>query len=161
MEYIKNMNKEVFKNNPMHLGGALNYQGVNVDAIVGRMNKKIEQGCEYFLTQPIFSDEDIERIRLLKSRVDCKIICGIMPLVSYRNALYMHNEMPGVNVPDYVVDSFRADMSREEAEAVSRKISVEIADKLYDVADGYYFMTPFWRVQLIGSIIDEIRSKHS
>ncbi|MBQ4232345.1 MAG: bifunctional homocysteine S-methyltransferase/methylenetetrahydrofolate reductase, partial [Lachnospiraceae bacterium] len=161
MEYIKNMNKEVFKNNPMHLGGALNYQGVNVDAIVGRMNKKIEQGCEYFLTQPIYSDEDIERIRLLKSRVDCKIICGIMPLVSYRNALYMHNEMPGVNVPDYVVDSFRADMSREEAEAVSRRISVEIADKLYDVADGYYFMTPFWRVQLIGSIIDEIRSKHS
>ncbi len=161
MEYIKNMNQEVFKDNPMHLGGALNYQGVNVDAIVGRMMKKIEQGCEYFLTQPIFSDEDIERIKLLKSRVDCKIICGIMPLVSYRNALYMRNEMPGVNVPDYVVDSFKADMTREEAEVVSKRICVEIADKLYDVADGYYFMTPFWRVKLVGSIIEEIRSRHS
>lgn len=157
MEYVKNMNSELFYDNPVSYGGALNYSGVNVDAIVHRMEQKIAQGCSYFLTQPIFSKEDIERIKLLKSRVDTKIICGIMPLVSYKNALFMHNEMPGIHVPDEVLSMYHEDMERREAEEVAVHVSVDIAKSLNETADGFYLMTPFGRVSLVNQIIDNIR----
>lgn len=157
MEYIKNMNAQLFFDAPMYYGGALNYDGVNVDAIVHRMEQKIEEGCSYFLTQPIFSQADVERIRLLKSRVNTKIICGIMPLVSYKNALFMHNEMPGIHVSDEVLSRYRPDMTREEAEKVAVEVSLSIARQLYDFADGFYLMTPFQRVGLVNRIITEIR----
>lgn len=157
MEYVKNMNQEVFASEPIYYGGALNYSGANPEAIAVRMEKKIEQGCSYFLTQPIFSKEDIDRIKWLKERVDTKIICGLMPLVSYKNALFMHNEMPGIHVSDEVLAQYSANMSREEAEQVAVKVSLDIAKELYDVADGFYIMTPFQRVGLVNRIISAIR----
>ena len=157
MEYVKNMNREVFSDDPVYYGGALNYSGVNITAIAGRMKKKIEQGVSYFLTQPVFSEEDIARIKELKELVETKIICGIMPLVSYKNALFMHNEMPGIHVPDEVLLKYRPDMSREEAEQTAISVCVEAAKKLYGVADGFYLMTPFGRVNLVNRIIKEIK----
>ena len=89
--------------------------------------------------------------------VETKIICGIMPLVSYKNALFMHNEMPGIHVPDEVLFKYRPDMSREEAEQTAISVCVEAAKKLYGVADGFYLMTPFGRVNLVNRIIKEIK----
>lgn len=157
MEYVKNMNEELFGAEPMYYGGALNYAGVNVEAIVNRMEKKIAAGCSYFLTQPVFSDEDINRISYLKQRVNTKIFVGLMPLVSYKNAMFMHNEMPGIQVPDEILTQYRADMTREEAEEVAISVSVSIAKKAYKMADGFYIMTPFHRVNLVNRIINEIR----
>lgn len=158
MEYLRHMNEEIFGEKPVYYGGALNYAGTNIDAVVRRMQMKLEMGCSYFLTQPIFSDADIQRIRDLKKRVDAKIICGIMPIVSYRNALFLQNEMIGIHVDERIVSLYRPDMSREEAENVAVELSVHIAEKLSDVADGYYLMTPFHRVELVNRIITKIRS---
>lgn len=157
MEYISNMNTEVFSEEPYFFGGALNYAGVNIEAIVGRMKKKMEAGCSYFLAQPVYSDEDIERVRELKRRTGAKIILGLMPLVSYQNALFMKNEMPGISVPDAIVNQYDPDMSREEAEEVAEKVCVEIGKKTMDFADGYYLMTPFNRVTLVNRIIHDLR----
>ena len=158
MDYLKHMNEEVFGNYPMYYGGALNYDGPNIDAIISRMLKKMEAGCSYFLTQPIFSEGDIERIRELKEKTGAKIVCGIMPIVSYRNALFMQNEMPGIHIDDAVVAKYKPDMSREDAEKVAIEISAGIAEKLADIADGYYIMTPFHRVELVVKIMDMIRT---
>ena len=157
MEYISNMNTEVFSEEPYFFGGALNYAGVNIEAIVGRMKKKMEAGCSYFLTQPVYSDEDIERVRELKRRTGAKIILGLMPLVSYKNALFMKNEMPGISVPNLIVNQYHPDMSREEAETIAEKVCVEIGKKAMDFADGYYLMTPFNRVTLVNRIIHDLR----
>ena len=80
----------------MYYGGALNHNLPNLDKVVERMKKKQKQGASYFLTQPIYSKEDVERIAYIKTKIDAPILCGIMPLVSYRNALFMQNEMPGI-----------------------------------------------------------------
>lgn len=157
MEYVKNMNQETFTGDPFYYGGALNYAGVNIEAIAGRMKKKMEAGCSYFLTQPVYSDEDIERVRQLKQKTGAKILPGIMPLVSYRNAMYMKNEMPGIHVPDEIVNCYQPDMERAEAEETAIRISVEIGKKAMDFADGFYFMTPFNRVSLVNGIIDRLR----
>ena len=156
MNYLRQLNREYFSDDPIAYGGALNYGRKNIDAEIRRMQKKCEAGASFFLTQPIYSDEDIERIRYIKSRIDTKIICGIMPLVSYRNALFMKNEITGINVPDEIIAQYRKDMSREEAQAVGVRIAVKIAEKSGDVADGYYFMVPFNRAEMIAEILEKM-----
>ncbi|HJD47322.1 MAG TPA: bifunctional homocysteine S-methyltransferase/methylenetetrahydrofolate reductase [Candidatus Mediterraneibacter norfolkensis] len=156
MNYVRQMNREHFAEDPIAYGGALNYGRANIDAEIRRMEKKCEAGASFFLTQPVYSDEDIERIRYIKSRIDTKIICGIMPLVSYRNAVFMKNEITGINVPDEIIEQYDKDMSREEAQAVGVRIAAEIAEKLGEIADGYYFMVPFNRAGMIAEILERM-----
>lgn len=156
MNYIRQLNREHFAEDPIAYGGALNYGRKNIDAEIKRMHKKCRAGASFFLTQPIYSDEDIEKIRYIKSRIDTKIICGIMPLVSYRNALFMKNEITGIHVPDEIIAQYDKDMSREEAQAAGVRIASEIAEKLSGVADGYYFMVPFNRAEMIAQIMEKM-----
>ncbi|MGN0155412.1 MAG: bifunctional homocysteine S-methyltransferase/methylenetetrahydrofolate reductase [Lachnospiraceae bacterium] len=157
MEYVKNMNAETFREEPFSYGGALNYAGVNIQAIADRMKKKMEAGCSYFLTQPVYSDADINRVRELKNMTGAKIILGIMPLVSYKNAVFMKNELPGIDVPEDVIERYHLEMERSEAEETAVDISVEIGKKALDFADGFYLMTPFNRVALVNRIINRLR----
>jgi homocysteine S-methyltransferase len=69
--------------------------------------------------------------------------------------MFLHNEMPGIHVPEEVVSRYRPDMTKEEAENEAAALCVGLIEKLKPVADGYYFMTPFNRVSLIGRIIEE------
>jgi homocysteine S-methyltransferase len=157
MEYVKNMNKEVFAKDPFYYGGALNYATGRLETIAERMKKKMAAGCSYFLTQPIYSEEDMSRVHELKKMTNAKILCGIMPLVSLKNARFMQNEMPGIHVPEEIVARYTADMSREEAEQTAVSVSVEIGGKMKDFADGYYIMTPFYRVAMVNKIIAGLR----
>ncbi len=157
MNYVKQLNREHFSEDPIAYGGALNYGRKNIDAEIRRMQKKCEAGASFFLTQPIYSDEDIDRIRYIKSRIDTKIICGIMPLVSYRNAMFMKNEITGIHVPDEIIAQYDKNMSREEAQAAGVRIAAETAEKLYETADGYYFMVPFNRASMIAEILQKIK----
>ncbi|MDD6037868.1 MAG: bifunctional homocysteine S-methyltransferase/methylenetetrahydrofolate reductase [bacterium] len=161
MEYVKNLNSEIDSPDIFHFGGALNYHGANPDAIIRRMEKKIDNGCEFFLTQPIYSDEDIERIAYIKSRIDgrAKICCGIMPLVSYKNAMFIHNEMAGIHIPQDVLVMYRPDMTREEAQEVAIELSLSLVERLRPVADAYYFMTPFNRAELIEAIVRKMHTE--
>lgn len=152
MEYVNEMNVEHFAKEPLYYGAALNYARGNIDSVIKRMERKIEAGAKYFLTQPVYSEADIERLRYIKSRVDTKLLCGIMPLVSYRNANFIKNEIMGINVPDEIVNRYRPDMTKEEAEIVGANIANELIGKMDSFADGYYFMLPFNRVSLMNRI---------
>lgn len=152
MNFIKEMNEEHLNQEPFLYGGALNYGRGFLPKVVERMEKKIQAGASYFLTQPIFSNEDVARIREIKKQVDTKILCGIMPFVSYRNANFVKNEITGIQVPEKVVEKYHPDMSKEEAEWVGANVANEIIESLSDVADGYYFMLPFNRVSLMNKI---------
>lgn len=152
MNFVKEMNQEHFQTEPICYGGALNYVG-RVDKVVERMKKKIDAGASYFLTQPIYAKEDIERIYEIKKSVDTKILCGIMPFTSYRNANFIKNEMAGIRVPDEVVARYSPNMSKEEAEIVGAKLASDIIEELHTFADGYYFMLPFNRVSFMDKIV--------
>lgn len=156
MKYIKTMNEDIFAEHPFFYGGALNYNGVNKEAIAVRMKSKMESGVSCFLTQPVYSDEDIERITYLQNVTGAKIIAGIMPLVSHKNAVFIQNEMPGIHISDEIMDRYVPNLSREEYEDIAVEVSVDIIKKLEDIAAGYYFMTPFNRYVLIQRIINRI-----
>ena len=153
MQYVSEMNTEHFREEPLVFGGALNYNRPNLDMEIKRMEKKMAAGAKYFLTQPIFCKEDIERIRVVKEKTGTKILCGIMPLISYRNALFIKNEILGIHVPDEILARFTPDMTREEGERAGVEIAKEVMQELEPVADGYYFMLPFNRVHLVEQIL--------
>lgn len=159
MEFIKEMNVEHFSEEPFHYGGALNHGRGTVDKIVERMKRKIDAGATYFLTQPIFSMEDVNKIKSIKEKTNTKILCGIMPLVSYRNACFIKNEITGIHVSEDIVNRYHPDMSKEEAENVGVSIAREIMEVLESVADGYYFMLPFNRVSLMEKILNGVGNK--
>lgn len=156
MEFVHHINEEMFAGDRMYYGGALNYHGVNADAIAARICRKMGAGAAYFLTQPVYSDDDIARLRLLKEKTKAAFIVGIMPLVSHRNAMFIQNEMSGINIPREVMDMYQENLSREQYEQIAVDVCVKIVEKLGDTADGYYFMTPFNRYGLIQKIIDRI-----
>lgn len=151
MEYVKEMNVEHFSKEPIYYGGALSYRG-SLENIIKRMNQKLQAGAKFFLTQPLYSEADANRLREIRKQVDTKILCGIMPLVSYRNANFIKNEMPGIHVPDNIVNRYRPDMSREEAENLGAQVANVVIEMTKDFADGYYFMLPFNRVSLMNKI---------
>lgn len=153
MAYVRQMNLEYFPKDPIVYGGALNQGRANLDKEAVRVKKKLEAGADYFLTQPVFGREDVQRLSYVKEQTGAKLMCGIMPLVSFRNASFMKNEVFGVCVPQEVVDRYRPDMSRTEGEAVGIALALEMISLLADVADGYYFMVPFNRVDMICTII--------
>ena len=76
-----------------------------------------------------------------------------MPLISYRNASFIKNEILGIHVPDEILARFNPEMTREEGEAAGVEIAREVMQELEPVADGYYFMLPFNRVHLVEQIL--------
>ncbi|MBQ7863325.1 MAG: bifunctional homocysteine S-methyltransferase/methylenetetrahydrofolate reductase [Lachnospiraceae bacterium] len=155
MDYVTEMNKELFPEDTFFFGGALNYNYPNGEKVAERMEKKMAAGCSFFLTQPIFSDTDVERIKWLKERTGAKILAGILPPVSLKNANFIRNEMAGMNVPDEVIERYRPDMTREEGEIAGAEIAKGLMKKLDPFVDGYYFMLPFNRVSLMERILCE------
>lgn len=153
MKIINELNQEEFAEDPMRFGGALNPNRRNLDVEIGRVRKKMEQGAEFFLTQPIFTKEDANRLQYVKEQTNARILCGIMPLVSYRNALFIKNEMAGIHVDDEIMGHFRPDMSREEGENAGVEIAKRVMNYTETFVDGFYFSIPFNRVHLLDKIL--------
>ncbi|MGN0143800.1 MAG: bifunctional homocysteine S-methyltransferase/methylenetetrahydrofolate reductase [Clostridium sp.] len=159
IELIRDMNEEVFSKDNMFVGGALNLNVHNKDVEFNRMIKKVERGAKFFLTQPIYDDNAIQFLKDIKKKADVKILGGILPIVSYKNAMFLNNELPGVKIPQECIDRFSEDMTREEGQKVGTEIAVETGRKLRDICDGLYFVTPFGRVSMIVDIVNKINEK--
>lgn len=157
IDLISEMNKEVFPSDKFSIGGALNLNVLNKDKEVERMKQKIDRGANFFLTQPIYDEKTIEFLSNMKRDKNIKIIGGILPIVSLRNAEFINNELPGVYIPKCYVDRFSKDMSKAEAEQTGIELAVETAKKFIDFVDGVYLMTPFNRFEMVVKIIKEIR----
>lgn len=153
MKIAQEMNKEVFNESPLNYGGAINQNLINLDSVINTTKRKIEAGANFFLTQPVFSQEEAERLRKIKEKTGACIFAGIMPLISRRNALFMKNEIAGINVTDEIVERYPENGSKEEGEKVAVELAKEIISYIDDFADGYYFSFPFNRVYLLNRIL--------
>jgi len=157
MQIIKEMNENLFKGDEFIIGGALNPFAVNKTSEFRRTLQKIENGCSFFLTQPVFDSSDLSLVK--EVRKHARVLAGIMPLVSYRNAYYLKNEVPGFVLPDKIVNSFSPDMPREKAVETGIRIAVELAGKIREYADGFYLVTPFNRWDIICSLLERLREE--
>ena len=153
MSIVKEMNEDSFISMPFSYGGAINQNRRNLEVEIKRIKKKIDCGAEFFLTQPVFSEQDVERLRLIKKETGATILCGIMPLVSRKNAIFMKNEIAGVNVTDEVVNMYPENGTKEQGEAVGIELAKKMMAATEDFVDGYYFSFPFNRTYMLKSIL--------
>ena len=145
---------------PMTVFGALNLNARNFDVELRRAKEKLENGMSGFLTQPVLSAQAVENLK--KSRetlgADAKILAGIMPVVSQRNAIFMENEINGIHVEDWIIEKF-AGLDRAQGEELGLAISLEMAKAALPYADGFYLMTPFNRVALMERLIGRLKQE--
>jgi homocysteine S-methyltransferase len=127
-----------------------------------RFRYKVEAGAEYAITQPVFDAEQLERFLADVDRElgDARppVIAGIWPLVSARNAEFLANEVPGVTVPDAVLDRMRRANARSKEHAVAEGIAIarEMLDRVRPVVQGVQVSAPFGRAELALQVLDGV-----
>ncbi|MFH0977399.1 MAG: bifunctional homocysteine S-methyltransferase/methylenetetrahydrofolate reductase [Spirochaetota bacterium] len=136
----------------------------NVRSIEGQLNKlerKIEAGAHFALTQPVYTSERMEAVlEGLNSRgIDIPVFCGLLPLTSSRNAEFLHNEVPGIVIPD----EFRKYLARfpklEDQKKAAGDLAIGLAESLLNVNRLFYLISPRNNVDLILPIVDFLKSK--
>ena len=144
----------------MTVFGALNLNARNFEVELRRAGEKLEHGMSGFLTQPVLSGQAVENLRhtreVLGSRA--RILAGIMPVVSQRNAIFMENEINGIHVEEDIIRQF-AGLDRAQGEELGLAISLKMAREALPYADGFYLMTPFNRVALMERLIARLRTE--
>ncbi|MGN1277309.1 MAG: bifunctional homocysteine S-methyltransferase/methylenetetrahydrofolate reductase [Floccifex sp.] len=136
-----------------HLFGALNVNALNFDIQLKIAKEKLENGMVGFFTQPVLSFEALENLKRAKKELNAFILGGVIPVVSYRNAVFMENEIHGIHVCKEIMNLY-VDKNREEAQEIAVRVSSTIMKKIEDYVDGFYLMTPFGRSELMVKIID-------
>mgnify|MGYP001035875340 CR=1 FL=1 len=144
------------------VAAAFNPNVANLKKAVQRMERKIESGADYILTQPIYSAEKFKALKEATRHIDVPIFVGIMPLTSSRNAEFLHHEVPGISIADEVRDRLKkvAD-NREKSTEESLKISKELIDAALEHFNTLYLITPFMRYDIIVELVKYIHEKTS
>ena len=143
----------------MTVFGALNLNARNFDVELRRAQEKQASGMAGFLTQPVLSAAAVDNLKAARAALpDAKILAGILPVVSQRNALYMENEINGIHVDEAIIRRYEG-ADRAQGEALGLEISLEMARAAAPYADGFYLMTPFNRVALMERLIAALKQE--
>ncbi|MBN1376311.1 MAG: bifunctional homocysteine S-methyltransferase/methylenetetrahydrofolate reductase [Dehalococcoidia bacterium] len=150
---IDNMKKSLHLD--MRVGVAFNPNLADISSQVKRLRRKIEAGAEFVMTQPMFdAGKALSMCEAVKD-LNIPVYLGILPLVSKRNAEYLHNEVPGISIPDDV----RARMDIEDkakARVEGISIALEIMRATKNAVNGFYLISPLHRYEMSAAIIKEI-----
>ncbi|MBL8181908.1 MAG: bifunctional homocysteine S-methyltransferase/methylenetetrahydrofolate reductase [Blastocatellia bacterium] len=142
-------NNPIGKPTAFSIGVGVNPGAVNLDEEIRRFEWKVEAGAEYAITQPVFDTEQLRTFLKRIEHVRIPIVAGIWPLISYRNAEFMHNEVPGVNVTQEILDRMRkaSEISKEEGRDEGIRIARESLLEVRDVIQGVQVSAPFGNVK--------------
>ena len=145
---------------PITVFGALNLNARNFEVELRRAAEKLENGMSGFLTQPVLSAQAVENLKKTRETLGerAKILAGILPVVSQRNAIFMENEVNGIHVDDAIIQRFEG-LDRAAGEELGLEVSVQAAKAAAPYADGFYLMTPFNRVALMERLIARLRTE--
>jgi methionine synthase I (cobalamin-dependent)/5,10-methylenetetrahydrofolate reductase len=159
---IANMNKGLDANGTpighraqFYIGAALNPNAENREREIRQLHKKLEAGANFLVTQPIY---DVEAFRAFLE--DCgpvgvPILVGVLPLVSARHAEFLHNEVPGVVIPETV--RARISGAGEHAAEAGVELAVELLDAARVSVQGAYVIPAFGRYDLAAQVVTRVR----
>ncbi len=160
ISYIQSLNEDVFTESPFMIGGALNVNAPSFEQELRRAQTKVEKGATFFLSQPLFTEESMVNLRLAKQTLGCFVLAGILPIASYRNALFLNNEVSGITVPEEIL-SLLENASPEKVREISLSYSRQIMQQVSGFTDGYYLMTPLGKVDLICELLEHLHADPS
>jgi 5,10-methylenetetrahydrofolate reductase len=129
-------------------GVGVDPNSVNIENELHRLQLKKEAGAEYVITQPVFDVDSLERFLEKADMGSLSLIAGIWPLVSLRNAEFMKNEVPGVNVPDEVISHIARYETKEDQLKAGIEIAQGMVDQVAGFVQGIQVSAPFGRYQL-------------
>ncbi len=140
------------------VGCALNMDPPDVDLEIKNLHRKVKAGADFILTQPVFRPEAAESFLEKYSQrfgvLEIPILVGILPLFGSRHASFLHNEVPGICIPESIQERIAAAGERAPDEGVS--IAFELVDRMRSFASGVYLMPAFNRFDLAAVLIEQI-----
>jgi homocysteine S-methyltransferase len=144
------------------IGVGVNPGAINLDEEIKRFEWKVEAGAQYAITQPVFDTDQLRDFLRRIEHVRIPVIAGIWPLVSYRNAEFLHNEVPGVRVTPAIMERMReaANISKEAGRDEGLKIARESLLEVRDVIQGVQVSAPFGNVKYaleVFGALDEVK----
>lgn len=142
-------------------GCALNMGADDIDKEAGTLLKKIECGADFALTQSIYDpkvpERFIRRYEELYGKLTLPLLAGVLPLYSARHAAFLHNEVPGIDIPEAIRDQINN--AGDDAAKVGVRLAQTLLNDLMGMVQGAYLIPPFHRYELAAEIIDGIRVK--
>jgi homocysteine S-methyltransferase len=141
------------------IGVGVNPGAINLDEEIKRFEWKVEAGAQYAITQPVFDTEQLRDFLKRIQHVRIPIVAGIWPLVSYRNAEFLHNEVPGVRVTPSIMERMRdaSAISKEAGRDEGLKIARESLMEVRDEIQGVQVSAPFGNVKYALEVFDVLR----
>ena len=137
---------------PFRVYAALNVNAPNFDAELKKAVRKQQAGVSAFFTQPVITERAFENLQRAHETLHTPLFGGVIPIVSHRNALFMSQEMAGIDIPPEIIQQYEG-LDRAQAEALAVELSVGFAKRMEPCTAGLYLITPFQRVGLIERII--------
>ena len=143
---------------PFFVCGGLNINAVRFDSELDRAKEKMDCGVSAFLTQPVLSEQAALHLERARDELrGAKLIGGLFPVVSEKNARFLQSEVHGITVDEAVVRAY-AGLDRAQGEDMAVQLCREAASRISPFVDGYYIMTPFQRVELVCRVIRATRN---
>ncbi|HEV7767252.1 MAG TPA: bifunctional homocysteine S-methyltransferase/methylenetetrahydrofolate reductase [Thermoanaerobaculia bacterium] len=132
------------------IGVGVNPGHLDLEYELRRLDWKVKAGAEYAITQPVFDVRQLEHFLERIEPMNLPVVAGIWPLLSYRNAQFMNNEVPGVSVPDDVMERMRlaSEKSKEHALREGVTIARETLERVRERVAGVQVSAPLGRVDL-------------
>ncbi len=163
LRLIRNMNRG-FDPGGKPLGGATRFlcaTGAEPGAHdyqreLDRLKQKRDAGAELVMTQPVYDPEVLDRMLRDIQPLGLPVLVGLLPLASYRNAEFLHNEVPGMSIPEHIRERMRGAGSGESGRLEGIAIAREMLKQVKDRVAGAYIMPPFGRYDLALRVIEGI-----
>ncbi|MFL6246410.1 MAG: bifunctional homocysteine S-methyltransferase/methylenetetrahydrofolate reductase [Thermoanaerobaculia bacterium] len=145
------------------IGVGVNPGHLDLEYELRRLDWKVKAGAEYAITQPVFDVRQLEHFLNRIEPMDLPIVAGIWPLLSYRNAQFMNNEVPGVSVPDDVMERMRiaSEKSKEHALREGVAIARDTLERVRDRVAGVQVSAPLGRVDLALQVFEGLVEKRA
>lgn len=141
------------------VGCALDLTSQNLEREIRNLHRKLEAGVDFILTQPVYDTEKVARFFEYHDqnhgKLPVPVLVGVLPLYGTRHAAFLHNEVPGISIPQELHQ--RLEQAGEFAPQEGVRIAVEIVERLRPYASGLYIMPAFGRFDLVAELIEMIR----
>jgi homocysteine S-methyltransferase len=138
------------------IGASANLNADPLETELRLMRRKVEAGCHFFVTQNVFDEKVLERFLERATKFDRPIMIGVLPLHNSRHAEFLHNEVPGMNLPDWVRDrmSRAGDINGpKEGQAMARDLLAVCREK----AAGAYLVPSFGRYDIVAELVADAK----
>jgi len=133
---------------------AANPTAQNLDYEISRLEKKVEAGAQIVFTQPLYEMRTLELFIKKIEHLKIPIMLGILPLRSYKHAEFLHNEVPGINIPDWVREKLY--LAHDDAGKVGVEISAQFLKEAKHLVQGAYLLPPFKKYHIAVEILQKI-----